>query len=128
MGYTVPGYQPENVENTVSTVMRQSSSGQRYHVTGTHHSYGCTSHHSLSPEFAGFAGDPSVGVGRAWLVLPSCLLKVATQHPGRSSSVSQTNLLHLPEWRPEVGLGTRLPLVEITVLVLCLICTWGMQK
>ena len=37
----------------VSTVMHRSSSGRRYHVTGTYHSYGHTSHHSLSPEFAG---------------------------------------------------------------------------
>ena len=80
-------YQLENVEKHtgVSTVMHRSSSGRRYHVTGMRHSYGCTSHHSLSLEFAGFVGHPSVGVQ---LALPSCLLKVATQHPGGSSPVS----------------------------------------
>ena len=49
VGYTVLGYQPENVGKhaDISTVMHQSSSGRRYHVMGTHHSYGPTSHHSL---------------------------------------------------------------------------------
>ena len=52
--------------------MHQCSSGRRYHVTGTRHFYGHTSHHSLSPEFPKFMGDPSRGV---WLVFLSCLLK-----------------------------------------------------
>ena len=81
VGHTVLGYQPENMGRhaDVSTVMHWSSLGRSYHVMRTGHSYDHTSHHSLSPEFAGFAGDPSVSVR---LVLPSCLLKVATQHPG----------------------------------------------
>ena len=83
----VLGYQPENMGKhaNISTVMHRASSGRRYHITGMRHSYGHTSHHSLSPEFVGFAGDPSAGVH---FVLPSCLLKVATQYPGSSSPVS----------------------------------------
>ena len=87
VGYTVLNYQPENVRKhaNVSTIMHWSSSEQKYHITGAHHSYGRMPHPTLSLEFTGFAGDPSVGVR---LVLPSCLLKVATQHPGSSSPVS----------------------------------------
>ena len=85
--HTILNYQPENMGKhaDVLTVMHLSSSGRRYPVTGVRHSYGYTLHHSLLPEFVGFVGDPSAGVQ---LVLPSCLLRVATQHPGRSSPVS----------------------------------------
>ena len=68
--YTALGYQPENMGKhaDICTAMHQSSSGQRYHVTC--HSFGHTSHHSLSLVFTGFAGARSISgcpVGPAFL-------------------------------------------------------------
>ena len=52
--------------------------------SGTCLSYACEPHQLQSL----FARDLSVGVGPARLVVPSCLLRAATQHPGSSSPVS----------------------------------------
>ena len=52
--------------------------------SGTCLSYTCEPHQLQSL----FARDLSVGVGPARLVVPSCLLRAATQHPGSSSPAS----------------------------------------
>ena len=52
--------------------------------SGTCLSYACEPHQLQSL----FARDLSVGVGPARLVVPSCLLRAATQHPGSSSPAS----------------------------------------
>ena len=78
--------------------------------SGTCLSYACEPHQLQSL----FARNLSVGVGPARLVVPSCLLRAATQHPGSSSPVS------LLRRSPQQGHGVRHPLTDCARTVIAI--------